>query len=95
MTTLEHEGYVGTIEIDEELGILYGRVSGIRDVIHYEGETVHELKKAFADSVEDYLELCKERGKRPEKPFSGKLPLRITPELHKEIFTAATARGRV
>ena len=60
-----------------------------RDVITFQGESVGEIKKAFIDSVKDYLEFCKERCEEPEKPFSGKLSLRLEHELHRKVFTAA------
>ena len=39
-----------------------------------------ELRKEFVNSVEDYLSFCADRGEEPEKPYSGKLPLRMSPE---------------
>lgn len=43
--------------------------------------------------MDEYLDWCAERGKRPEKPFSGKLVLRIAPEVHRDAVIAA-ARNR-
>jgi predicted HicB family RNase H-like nuclease len=68
---MEHRGYVGRVEYDDEAGIFHGEVINTRDVITFQGATVAELKKAFRDSVEDYLAFCLERGEEPEKPFSG------------------------
>jgi len=41
-------------------------------VITFQGSSVKELKKAFEDSVDDYLDFCGSRGEDPEKPVSGK-----------------------
>lgn len=68
---LKHKGYIGSAEFDDEDEVFHGRVIGIRDVITFQGISVEELKDAFTDSVEDYLEFCAERGEEPEKPYSG------------------------
>jgi predicted HicB family RNase H-like nuclease len=86
---MEYKGYTAQIEIDEDVGILFGKVLGIKDVVTFKGETVDELRQAFHDSVDDYLEWCEELGEEPDKPFSGKLPFRTTPEHHRQIYIAA------
>lgn len=91
---LEYKGYIGLIEFDGEAGIFHGEVINLRDVITFQGTCVEELRQALIDSVEDYLEFCAERGEEPEKPFSGNLPLRITPELHRKIFVRAKQEGK-
>ena len=64
-----------------------------KDIITFQANTAHDLKQAFIDSVEDYLAFCKERNESPEKPFSGKFNLRISPELHREAYVAAKQCG--
>lgn len=91
---LNYKGYSGQLEIDEEAGIIFGRVLDIRDVVTFKGETVVEAKQAFQDSVDDYLEFCRDIGQEPDKPFSGKLPFRTTPEHHRQLFLAATKAGK-
>lgn len=90
---LNHKGYVGHMEVDDEAGIIFGRILDIRDVITFKGETVAEAKEAFQDSVDDYLNFCEEIGQEPDKPFSGKLPFRTSPERHRQLFLAATKSG--
>ncbi len=92
--TIEYKGYIGTVEYDDEAGIFHGEVINLRDVITFQGECVGELRNALRDSVEDYLEFCAERGEEPEKPFSGNLPLRIDPELHRKIYIEARRQGK-
>ncbi len=94
MTTMHHAGYVAMIELDEELGLFHGEVINTRDVLTFQGRTPRELKKAFADTVADYLAWCKERGKHPEKPYSGNFSLRLSPELHRRIAVAAAREGK-
>ena len=86
---MEYKGFVGKVEYDDEAGIFHGEVINLRDVITFQGNTVEELRHAFRESIEDYLEFCKERGEKPEKPFSGKFMLRIPPELHRKIYVKA------
>ena len=82
------------IEFDDEANVFYGEVINLRDVITFEGETVAELRKAFKESVEDYLKFCAERKEEPEKPYSGKFVVRVEPELHKRITIEARKRGK-
>ena len=86
---MTYKGYVGKVEVEEEAGVLYGEVINTRDVITFEGKTVTELKRAFHESVDDYLAFCAQRGEEPEKPFSGHFVVRVSPELHRRIFIKA------
>jgi predicted HicB family RNase H-like nuclease len=91
---LTYKGYLGKIEYDDEAGIFRGEVVNTRDVITFQGKSVEELKEALADSVEDYLEFCRERGEEPDRPFSGKFVVRIPPEVHREAFLKARKAGK-
>ena len=89
-----YKGYTGELEIDGEADVLSGEVLNIRDVITFEGTTVSEAKQAFRDSVDDYLAFCEKLGRAPNKPFSGKLAYRTTPERHRQIYMAAKHQGK-
>jgi predicted HicB family RNase H-like nuclease len=89
-----YRGYIGKIDYDDEAGIFHGDVINTRDVITFQGKSVKELKHALRDSVEDYLEYCKERGEEPDRPFSGKFVVRIPPEVHREAFLKAKSAGK-
>ena len=68
MTNLmNYKGYIGTIEYTEEDGVLFGKLAGIRDSVSYHADSIHELKKVFEESVDDYLEFCRADGKEPNK----------------------------
>ena len=90
---MKYKGYSGVIEIDEDSGVLFGDVIGLRDVITFQGETVPQARQAFQDSVDDYLEFCASRNEPPEKPFSGKFLIRIAPALHRMLVNESLARG--
>ena len=82
---MTYKGYSGVVQYDDEAKIFHGEVINTRTVITFQGTTVDEIETAFRDSVEDYLDWCKERKKDPEKPFSGKFVLRLSPELHRRL----------
>jgi predicted HicB family RNase H-like nuclease len=86
---MEYKGYLGTVEYDADAKLFHGDIINTRDVITFQGTTVEEIDTAFRDSIEDYLAWCKEDGVEPEKPYSGKFNVRLSPELHKEIAIRA------
>ena len=86
---MKYKGYTGHFNYDEDADIFHGKVIGIRDVITFQGRSLDELKTALDDSIDDYLEMCDKHGKVPDKPFSGKFSLRIPPELHEQVASAA------
>lgn len=91
---LTHKGYSAHVEFDDEAGLFHGEVLDTRDVITFQGTTVQELIQAFHDSVDDYLEYCQERGEEPDKPFSGRLMLRVSPDLHRRVSVQAHREGK-
>lgn len=91
---LKYKGYAATIGVDVEAGILCGKVLDINDEITFQGKTVEEAAQAFHHSVDQYLKFCREQGLEPDKPFSGKLPFRTTPEIHRSIYLAAAQVGK-
>jgi predicted HicB family RNase H-like nuclease len=91
---MKYKGYEAAVEFDEDANIFHGEVINTRDVITFQGTSVKELKKAFEDSVEDYLDFCKERGEEPDKPFSGSFVVRIRPDLHRQLYTQARKAGK-
>lgn len=94
MNTMIHKGYTARIEFDERDNIFVGRILGLRTMISFHGETVAGLRAEFETAVEEFLRDCKEQGVRPEKPASGKLMLRVPPEVHGAALVAAQAAGK-
>lgn len=91
---MEHKGYRAAISFDDEAGVFHGEVMGTRDVIIFEGSSVAELRREFEFSIDDYLRACETRGRAPDKAYSGKIPLRVPPEVHRAAATAAKVRGK-
>ena len=94
MNTMSHKGYTARVEFDERDNVFVGRVLGIRTMISFHGETVAELRHEFEAAVDDYVADCKQQGLKPEKPASGKLLLRVPPEVHGAALVAAQAAGK-
>jgi len=90
---MKYKGYIGEVDFDNEAKIFHGNVIGLKDVITFQGSSVKELEQAFKDSIDDYLEWCKERNEKPEKAFSGKLQLRMNPELHAHLAHEADQKN--
>ena len=70
---MRYKGYRAAVTYDEESGVLQGEVQGLRDVIVFEANSVEQLRKEFRISVDDYLAVCAERGRSPDRPYSGKV----------------------
>ncbi len=86
-----YKGYTGVLEVDEDAGELFGTVIGTRDGITFVGKTVAEARASFEQSVNFYLERCAATGKQPDRPFSGKFNVRISPDLHRRLASIAHA----
>ncbi len=94
MGRLKYKGYIGSVDFDEEDQCLTGKVLGLhRDGIIYEGNSVEELITDFQNAIDHYLCSCAERGVEPEKPFSGKLILRLPQPLHQRAAELAAENG--
>ena len=90
---LLYKDYIGSVHFNSEDEIFFGKVEGIEDLISFEGSSVVELKKSFEESVEDYIILCKENGKKNEKSYKGSFNVRIAPEVHKKAKRLAIMKG--
>lgn len=91
---MEYKGYTAKVEFDSDANLFHGQVLDIRDVITFQGTSVDELWEEFRASVDDYLEWCKERGEEPDKPFSGRFVVRLSPELHRAVAVKAGLEGK-
>jgi len=91
---LKYKGYSGQINYDDESKIFHGEIIDMRDVVTFQGKSVDEIEIAFRESIDDYLEFCNERGEQPDKPFSGKFILRMSPKLHHKFFIKASRSGK-
>lgn len=94
MSMMVHKGYMAKIDYSDEDELFIGRLAGINDVVGFHGSSVVELKAAFIEAVEDYLDTCKKLGRKPQKSYSGKFVVRVEPEVHARAVVAAELEGK-
>jgi predicted HicB family RNase H-like nuclease len=90
---MTYKGYRARVTFDDEAELLHGEVLGLRDVVTFRGSSIDELRDAFEASVDGYLAWCEERGRAPDRPFSGRLLLRMDPDVHRDATVAADRAG--
>lgn len=88
------KGYTARVEYDDEDRLFTGRIAGIRDGVGFHADTVDELRAAFREAVEDYIETCAKVGKAPQRPYSGRMMFRVDPEIHRRAARAAELSGK-
>lgn len=93
MNTLSYKDYIGSVSFSAEDEVFYGKIEHINDLITFESDNAHDLKKAFEEAVDDYLEVCNQKGVLPEKPFRGSFNVRLKPALHKQAYLKALQSG--
>ena len=91
---MQYKGYAARIEYSDEDKCFIGHIAGIRDIIGFHGDSVDSLNTAFEEAVDDYLETCEQADISPQRPYSGKVMLRLSPELHAEIAMKAQTQGK-
>ncbi len=90
---LEYKSYYADVHFSANDEVFYGKVLGINDLVSFEGDSVKELKEAFHEAVEDYLETCNELGKEPDKIYKGTFNVRIPSELHRQASLVAAVKN--
>lgn len=94
MKGMIYKGYAAAVEFDGDDEIFVGRIVGIRDVVGFHADSVEELKAAFHEAVDDYVETCRRAGKTPDKAYSGSLMVRVDPAVHAQAARAAELSGK-
>ena len=93
MNTMSYNGYSARVEFDAEDRLFVGHIAGIRDIVGFHGKSVAELEAAFHEAVDDYLAACKKLEQSPDKPYSGRVTLRLPPKVHPRASAAAQVQG--
>ncbi len=91
---MEYKGLCATIGFDDDERVFHGEVVDTRDGVTFEADSVEQLEEEFCFSIDDYLTACEERDRTPDRPFSGWIPLRLSPEVHRAATAAARAEGK-
>jgi predicted HicB family RNase H-like nuclease len=93
MNTLTYKEYIGSVSYSAEDEVFYGKIEHINDLIAFESDNAHNLKRAFEEAVDDYIAFCKEKGVMPEKPFKGSFNIRVKPLVHRLAYQRAIQSG--
>jgi predicted HicB family RNase H-like nuclease len=93
MNTMTFKGYAAQINYSDTDACFIGHIAGIADVVGFHADNVTELRQAFEAAVDDYLATCEKLGRPAQKPASGKLMLRVPPEVHGAALVAAQVQG--
>lgn len=91
---MTYKSYAARIEYSDEDECFIGHIAGIIDVVGFHADNVTELRSAFEEAVEDYLASCARLGRPAQKPASGRLMLRVPPEVHAAALVAAQVSGQ-
>ncbi|MEX2523537.1 MAG: type II toxin-antitoxin system HicB family antitoxin [Gammaproteobacteria bacterium] len=94
MNIMNVDGYRARIEYDPELDQFRGEILGINGSADFYGRDPVELRKEFRDSLNVFLEVCREKGIEPAREYSGRFNLRIPADLHREIAARASAQDK-
>lgn len=90
---MDYKGFKAQIDFDCEAGVFVGEVINLRDAVSFVGRSVDELRTAFEQAVEEYLEQAAGVAVGVETPFSGHISVRINPKLHRAIAERAAREG--
>ncbi len=90
---MRYKEYYGSVHYSDDDQVFHGKIEFIRNLVTYEGTDVKNLRAAFEEAVDDYLELCKEEGKEPETSLKGSFNIRTGPDLHRKAMLLAKSKG--
>ena len=92
---LKYNDFIATVKYSEEDEAFIGRIEGIDSVVSFEGQSVEELKSAFKEAVESYLDFCRRKGiVETQKSYTGVFNVRINSSLHKRAAIRAKQKGK-
>ena len=91
---LKYKDFIATVQYSEADEALIGKIEGINSVVSFEGQSVKELKSAFQEAVESYLDFCNRKGiANPQKSYTGAFNVRIDADLHRRAAISAKIHG--
>ena len=89
MNELRYKGYTAKVEVDVAAGVIFGRAQDIKTIITFETDQLNDMQRTFEEAIDDYLTACEEDHVEPERPFSGNILTRTSPEVHRLVAAAA------
>ena len=91
--TLSYKGFIAVAEFSLDDEAIIGTVIGVNDKVVFECEDPKKVQEVFEQTIDEYIEMCKELGKPPEKSYSGTFNVRVSPNLHKRAVEQAAKDG--
>ncbi len=88
------DDYSAKIEFDPDTDMFRGEILGLSGGADFYGKTPEQLRIEFKKSLDFYLKVCARKGIEPRKQYSGKLMLRVSPEIHERAALLAQAQGK-
>ena len=79
---LRYKDFIGSVHFSAKDDCFYGKLEGVEDLVTFEGRDVAQLKRAFREAVDDYLELCHAAGRPARRSYRGSFNVRMPAELH-------------
>lgn len=65
MKILEYKNIMGSLDFDNDDNIYFGTIQNVKGSFMYHGSTLSEVKNNFKDTVNLYLDYCKELNINP------------------------------
>ena len=90
---LKYNDFIANVKYSDEDEAFIGRIEGINSVVSFEGQSVNELKSAFKEAVDSYLDFCSQKGIEPQKSYTGMFNVRIDADLHRRAAVKAKTNG--
>lgn len=91
---IKYKEFIGSVNFSMEDEVFYGKIEGINDLVTFEGDNVTDLKSAFEEAVDDYIDICQTVGKDPLKSFKGSFNVRLSADMHAQLYRQALIEGK-
>ncbi len=91
--SLVYRGYRYRIFYEPEDDCLTAEAIGLKDSISAQGRSLDEVRQHMRDNIDLYLEVCAKYGEKPDREYSGMFNVRVSPDVHRKIATAAEQAG--
>ena len=71
--TMTYKDYNAQIFYSEEDSCFVGDLVGIRDIVCFHAYSLEEIRTVFEETVADYLLMCQDLNRLPQKPVYEKV----------------------
>lgn len=85
--------YDAVISFDPEIQMFRGEFVGLNGGADFYADSIENLRKEGETSLKVFLDYAAEKNIPPKKQFSGKLVLRLKPEIHRKYKLLASAKN--